>query len=400
MATLAPRRTLQVALHDGQLAVLDRTEPVVFALAGTGSGKTYLGPVWALSQTGPDLTADGLVVAPYKILQRTAKPACLALWGDQLGLGAWESKADGIWRFHAGGRITFASADTPESIEGAHVHWAWCDEAGQRQFPEAAWEAVQRRVRFHQGRILGTTTPYALGWLNALWEQWRRGARPDVAFVSFPSTANPLFPREEFERARQTLPAWQFRMFHLGEWDRPAGLVYADITDALWVDALPAEAATWDTYAGIDFGFNNPTAVIFGVLSPDDVLFVADEYYASGRTDADNARAASGAGVVRAWGDPSSPEAIEEFRRAGWRIVASERHEVKAGITEVIERIRTNRLRFVRGRLDALIRELDSYVWDERKPDAPVKLNDHGCDATRYLCWGLSRQRRARWRFA
>ena len=77
-------------------------------------------------------------------------PAFLWLAERQLGLGEWESKADGIWRFHDGTPVYFRSADTPESMEGAHVAWAWIDECGQRQFSEAAFRTVERRVRFHE----------------------------------------------------------------------------------------------------------------------------------------------------------------------------------------------------------------------------------------------------------
>jgi hypothetical protein len=37
-----------------------------------------------------------------------------------------------------------------------------------------------------------------------------------------------------------------------------------------------------------------------------------------------------------------------------------------------------------------LIKEIESYVWDEKKAkqgeDAPVKKGDHACDALRYAC--------------
>ncbi len=362
-------------------------------MAGTGGGKTRFGPLWCLQEQQRQLGASGLVVAPYKILKRTTMPAFLSLFQQKGQMGEWESKQDGIWRFYEGGLVYFASADTPESIEGAHVHWAWSDECGQRQFPKQSWEALQRRVRFHSGRILGTTTPYVLGWLKDLWDSSKQGERPDVEFIQFSSAANPRFPKEEFERARKTLPEWQFRMFYLGEWDRPSGLVYRDVTDDHWVP-LPEGWEEWPRYAGLDFGYNNPTAVLYGAMSPDDVLYIFDEYYESGRTDADNARAAQEQNITRAWGDPSSPEAIEEFRRRGWAIRGCERHDPKAGITEVIERIRTSRLRFARRRFEHLPREMDSYVWDERQPDKPVKEKDHLMDCLRYLCWGLRKPRR------
>ena len=34
--------------------------------------------------------------------------------------------------------------------------------------------------------------------------------------IRFDSTDNPAFPREEWERARATLPPWKFKMFYQG----------------------------------------------------------------------------------------------------------------------------------------------------------------------------------------
>ena len=43
---------------------------------------------------------------------------------------------------------------------------------------------------------------------------------------------------------------------------------------------------------------------------------------------------------------------------------------------------------FISPRCKVLLREIDSYVWDEspaaRNEDKPVKANDHGPDALRY----------------
>ena len=90
-----------------------------------------------------------------------------------------------------------------------------------------------------------------------------------------------------------------------------------------------------------------------------------------------------------AYGDPAAPEAIAEFAYQHWRITAAPKHEVIDGLKEVFERLATNRLFFVRGRLTSLSKELDSYVWDADRPDKTIKLHDHGPDALRYLCWGL-----------
>ena len=369
---------------------------MILVLAGTGGGKTSFAPLWCLEEHRRRIAEGeeapcGLVLAPYKILVRTTKPVFLRLFEEKLGLGEWENKQDGIWRFHEGGYVYFATADSPESIEGAHVHWAWMDEYGQRQFKENAFRALERRVRFHSGRILGTTTPYVLGWLKILTDAHKEGRRPDIDLINFPSTANPKFPKDEFERARKTLPPWQFRMFYEGQWDRPTGLIYSAVTEDHWtnLEDMPSGWENFKQYGGLDFGFNNPTAMPYGALGPDDVLYIFDEYYETERTDAENAKSAPKHKVEMVWADPSAPEAITEFMQQGWKITKCPKHDVISGILEVIERLNTMRLKFVRNRLEHVPRELDSYVWDERTADKPVKAFDHTMDALRYMCWGL-----------
>jgi len=396
---------LTVSLHQGQQRAQDSTKKVVLVIAGTGGGKTAYAPLWALTERAriasslKITTSSGIVVAPYKILRRTTMPAFLRLFQHKLRLGEWESRADGIWRFYDGGYVYFCSADTPESIEGAHVHWAVLDEMGQRQFPEESFRAAERRVRFFQGRILGVTTPYVLGWLKELADASSRPpsdptARPDVEVITFPSISNPKFPQVEFDRARATLPPWMFRMFYQGEWDRPSGLVYGTtLDDRHWIPitALPDQWPHWPVYAGVDFGYNAPHAMVYATRDPaTDVLYVFDEYYQTERTNAQHARLAPHREHVRmAYGDPAAPEAIAEFVNEHWRMTAAPSHHVVDGLKEVFERLATDRLFFVRGQVPELAKELDSYVWDADRADGVIKVHDHGPDALRYLCWGL-----------
>lgn len=400
---------MDMPLHEGQVRAHNSLAQVIAVIAGTGGGKTAYEPVWIL-QEREKLKAKGhkaphgIVVAPYKILRRTTMPTILNLLERKLKLGEWESKQDGIWRFYDGGYIYFCSADTPESIEGAHVHWAVLDEAGQRQFPEESFRAAERRVRFNEGRILITTTPYVLGWLKDLGDASLLphddpAARPDVEIITFPSIQNPRFPKREFERARATLPPWMFRMFYEGVWDRPAGLVYSMVEDKHWIsmnDILEQYKVDedhmnlWPRYAGMDFGYHAPQANVYAIRAPDDKLFIFDEYYETEKTNSQNAREAPYKNEVRmAWGDPAAPEAIAEFAMGGWHVTRAPKFSVLEGLRIVFELILQGNLFFVRGNLTKTSRELDTYMWSIKEADQVEKMNDHAMDALRYLCVGL-----------
>lgn len=67
------------------------------------------------------------------------------------------------------------------------------DEIGQNSVSLEVWETVRRRLAFYEGRFLGTTTPYNLGWLKQhVVDPFLRGVATGLRVVGFPSTANPM----------------------------------------------------------------------------------------------------------------------------------------------------------------------------------------------------------------
>jgi hypothetical protein len=71
---------------------------------------------------------------------------------------------------------------------------------------------------------------YNLGWLKTeLFDLWEAGD-PDIDVIQFPSTLNPLFPQKEFERARDKMQDWRFKMFYQGLYSIPPSLIYGSFT--------------------------------------------------------------------------------------------------------------------------------------------------------------------------
>jgi hypothetical protein len=89
-------------------------------------------------------------------------------------------------------------------------------------------------LSIHEGRALITTTPYDLSWLKQLfWDPWEAAKRnhPLIDIIRFDSTENPAFPKREFERARESMPAWRFDLFYRAIFSRPAGLIYGSFDE-------------------------------------------------------------------------------------------------------------------------------------------------------------------------
>jgi hypothetical protein len=165
----------------------------------------------------------------------------------------WATRSDDpMW-----GRIILRSAASGGGLEASTAKAAWLDECGQDEFPLTVWEAVQRRLSLAEGRVLGTTTPYNLGWLKTdIYDPWEEGD-PDIDVISFPSTMNPAFPQREFDRVETRMQAWRFGMFYRGQFTKPAGLIYDCFTGDMLCEPfeIPDD---WTRYVGVDFGGGTP----------------------------------------------------------------------------------------------------------------------------------------------
>lgn len=206
--------------HRSQLRAWDSDKRVVVICAGNQSGKTVSGPPWLhreIKRCGP---GDYLVVAPtFKLLNKKALPQFLQLFETLLKLGRY-NKSEHVFNVSPEGEeklfgskqdtptvIFFGYAEDPESLESATAKAAWLDEAGQRKFKLASWQAILRRLGIHEGRVLITTTPYDLDWLKTkLYDPWKAGSEL-IDWINFESKDNPTFPITEWNRAKADLPA-------------------------------------------------------------------------------------------------------------------------------------------------------------------------------------------------
>ncbi len=143
------------------------------------------------------------------------------------------------------------------------------DEAGQRKFKLGTWEAIQRRLSIHSGRILITTTPYGHGWLrDTIYLPWKRAKtqgeqHSTYDVINFKSTENPSFPVEEYERTKAILPPWKHRMFYDGEFERPAGVIYDCFDRERHVIAPFPIPEAWPKHLGLDFGGVHTAGIYF-----------------------------------------------------------------------------------------------------------------------------------------
>jgi PBSX family phage terminase large subunit len=384
----------RIKLHKGQTRAWKSQAKIVAMIAGTGGGKSYFGPIWLYREIQKYPKDNFLVISPtYQMFQRIVLPSTKAFL-DNAANGEYRS-GERTYYLPTGGKVFFGSADNPFSLEGVHVRGAWMDEAGQMK--REAWDVVLRRLGFYNGRVLITTTPYNLGWLKAdVYDRWKDGDK-DYDVIQFASILNPQYPREEFERARVTMPDWKFKLFYLGQFARPEGLVYQDFEPAKHIIDEFDIPNDWRRIIGVDFGYNNPTAAVWMAISPDDVMYIYREYYERHKLPDESAsdikRLSMGERIDGVYCDPSEPASIEQFRRVGLPATVA-KNAVKEGIDNVIAGLKSNRLFIFKG-VNNLLDEIENYRWKEHNDkiaDEPIKEYDHAMDALRYAVMANARR--------
>lgn len=406
---------ISLAFHRGQTKAWDSRKRFVFVIAGSQSGKTSWAPWWLHEEIrntwtpgpGNDYLA---VTSTFDLFKIKFLPEMQRVFCDILDIGHfwaadrvielrcmdendsrygrfWAKKAsDTMW-----GRIILRSAQSKGGLEAATAKAAVLDECGQDEFSLEAWEAVQRRLSIAQGRVLGTTTPYNLGWLYSnIYVPWREG-NPDIEVIQFSSTMNPSFPQDEYDRAKQVLPSWRFAMFYDGRFERPAGLIYRCVTDKTYIDPFPIPRS-WDRVVGVDFGGAN-TALVWLARDPEtDRWILYDctlEGYKSTVQHVMSARQKSLGLSVKAFGGARSEgQHRMDWSSEGFPIFEPLTFDLEAGIARVVGLVNSDKLRIFND-LDGLKDEIGTYrrkLDENNNPteDIIAKRNFHRLDALRY----------------
>jgi hypothetical protein len=227
----------------------------------------------------------------------------------------------------------------------------------------------------------------------------------------------------------------RYKRLRLGKWVAAEGIVYEGYDRAVHIVDLRSLGSgvglpsDWGRYLSIDFGYSNPLVAQWWAVDSDGRLYLYRELYRSQLLVEDAAhkiRELSEGETIRAIvcdhdaEDRATlsrhlqclcPDVRDKPRIACGTTAA--RKDVSPGLQAVSQRLRPDgtgrpRLRLVR---DALVRrdsslddrhlpcsteeEFEGYIWDDAtkkvnpdgsyKAEAPLKLNDHGMDAMRYM---------------
>jgi len=403
-------------IHEGQRDILNSTARFRAIISGVSAGKTTCGALDLSRKVAEKPNGKFLIIAPtFKILDSATLPTFFNTIADTSLQGKYKIAAR-EYHLPTGGIIYCRSGEHADSFEGLQIDGGvWLDEGGNVSIK--VWHAIQRRTGFYKAPVLITTTPYAnYSWLSAEFIERHKEGNPNYYVKQFASILNPSYDKDEFERARRELPEWKFRMFYMGEFVGALGLVYPELPRC-YVDMPKDGLPDGRLYGGIDWGGGTATAdpfsALVGLLDKDDVLWVFFERYVSGRQN----DLLQNAGALRDWhqvlqkntgqdvrlwhADASRPNSLSTFRKVAGLTVRKANNQagaIASGIDLVTSRIRTGRLKIIKGTISGIIREQELYRYptgddEEAHGDVPRDKHNHAMDALRYLVMGIDRKR-------
>jgi hypothetical protein len=265
------------------------------------------------------------------------------------------------------------------------------------------YASVSPMTAISAGQQVLLSTPF--GQRGFFWREWTDERGPWTRF-RVPWNRCPRHTQNHIDEERRKFgDAWVEQEYECS-FSSLEGLVYPEFGDSL-VDCWPLVQGR--AVGGIDWGWHNPFAAVWGVIDRDDVLWIGWERYERQIALPEHITAIEARGGkslcppakrVEWYADPSGPEWITACRRAGWKVLKGA-NDIRMGIMAVTERIRTGRLKVLRGACNNLIAESQLYRYPTKAERAqlgenPIDEHNHALAALRYLVASVDRRKISR----
>ena len=376
----------------------------VILYGGRGSGKSY-----AVAQK---LVLQMLLYKNKKffVARKTLpslKNTCvefLLYWMDLLQIKYDYNKADlNITTSPAYGnhRILFRALDDVRKLKSlTDVDYVWVDEVDEISMQDFLDLSIILRGRelppgeYRQMIMTFNPGSYAR-WLRELFFDNPRGEfKTNTDIFQFTYKDNKFLSEadKQYLENLKYVDEYLYTVYALGRWGTLRNKVYNNYE----VKEFPIDLDMFDeVIAGVDFGFNSPSAfVLMGVK--DDELYIFDEIYVSKVLNSvligliKDKLNKYGIPDTPIYADTAEPDRIQEFKEADLLVYPAKK-DVIAGINTV----KTYKI-YIHPQCVNLIKEVEEYKYKEDRNgepmEEPVGVNDHLLDALRYAVYTSSQK--------
>lgn len=313
---------------------------------------------------------------------------------------------------------------SPDTIRGIPGVWMLVlDEAAR--VPEDLYRTVRPMLAATDGRLICLSTPN--GKHGFFYDAWSKGG-DDWTRIQVPAAQCPRIGPDFLAQERRTYGDSYYRQEYECSFEAMEGLVYPDFARCVVLVAEPEALATGPSMGatggspasaqpataslpsplggegpgvrgrlvgGIDFGFRNPFAAVWGVLDKDGILWLTSEHYCRNQPLSYHAQRLPR--KVTWYADPAGANEIAELRYAGFT-VRKGNNAILTGIMAVTRRINEGTLKVLPGACPNLLHEAGLYRWSDEHGDSekPLDAHNHALAALRYLISRLDEHKLAR----
>jgi PBSX family phage terminase large subunit len=322
-------------------------------------------------------------------------------------------KSETCFHYKNGGMLFWGGMKNEEQREALRsigqeggLDIVWIEEANA--FTEADFEELLARMRGHAASwtqiILNTNPDRPTHWI---YQRLIKGGQASVHYSG--AKDNPYNPPQYLASLDMLTGARRDRLRD-GKWTQSEGLVYSDYDASIHLIDPFEIPADWKRYRVADFGYTNPFVMQWWAEDHDGRLYLYREIYHTQRLVEDHAKQivalSTGEKYVATLADHDAEDRAT-LARHGVQTTAADK-DITTGIQAVQARLKVlpdkkARLYFMRGALvevdpelerakkpTCTADEIDGYIWTPPKEgvnakEVPVKSDDHGMDAMRYL---------------
>jgi phage terminase large subunit len=398
-------------------------------VGGIGSGKTLIGCIsmihMAVLRPGDYLIARQFMPELKDTTYKTFLEVCPRELIAEIRVADMVVKLRNI----EGGisTIFFRGLEEPDKLRSMNLNAFYIDEANQ--VTEAAFLLLQGRLRgkyWRKGFL--TMNPGGHDWSWAWFSSKVRikDERIKKLFLNIraPSTENVHLPDGYIDTMMATWSSERIKREIMGSEDSFEGMIYPEFDRSIHVIKPFRIPDDWTIRIGMDDGYRNPAAWIYGAICPDGDLYIWAEFYRKewlieeicGKKKKRDEKTGE---VLPSAMDILGNRKVEQARldtaakqvkngQSNWNLylenlpstfpLMEAQKSVQTGIERVKSYMKPDghgkpRL-YIFDTCTNLLEEIAQYKWAERpvgqqgkanEKEEPHKVNDHACDALRYL---------------
>lgn len=358
-------------------------EPVIINIGGSRSGKSYsILQLFLMKFINEDNKEFMIARKTLPALRRTAYKVFINMLQEY---GYYKhcdhNKTDLTIKFK-NNVVEFLSVDNIEKIKSSEYNYIFLEEANE--FTELDYRIIHTRlsgqtIPSEPNKYILSLNPSDIdGWINETLVH-----ESGVEIIKSSYLDNPFLSDEYIKiltDLKEKDPAL-YRIYALGLWAEMQGKIYSNyVIEPVFPETFD------DEIQSIDFGYNNPSAVMW-IGFKDNELYIRELIYQTKLTNKDlidKMVAEVVSKKTQTYADSAEPDRIEEIHRAGFNILPARKGP--GSVFTGINAVKSHKMH-VHESATFFIKELKSHLWKKDKNgknlDEPVKYNDHACDAVR-----------------